>query len=318
MPWAENWHFKTPKKTQKQSEAWKLALWSTPPLAGVCSKFRRMLEVGGGRVSSEHACLLSILWASALSEVFEQLLNSCYWIVKVFHFVTTKIVFTKCWTLAHAWADHPEGVRYLRSVAKRNAKTLKNQLDLLKSSQKIGKAGSKTDSKHLCSDDTSPTSDLRRNLLANFWSAQMRMKLNKQNPWRWPHCPTCFWRHNRVVNSDEKSSWWEFRPRKNIFSPPPKCTANTLLPPPPTRRETPPHPHGIFNKKSSRKKKKTNKISEMSTKNRTRGKTEVKWGPNKVHGGGPKLRLKGVRDFEQNAKLRTTVWKPPLTDPQEN
>ena len=68
--------------------------------------------------------------------------------------------------LGDSQTDHPEGLRYLRSVAKKNAKTLENQLDLLKSNQNIGIClGSKTDSKHVCLDDTSPTSSLRRNLL---------------------------------------------------------------------------------------------------------------------------------------------------------
>ena len=68
--------------------------------------------------------------------------------------------------------DHREGLRYLRSVAKRNAKVLKNQLDLgeIQSKNSWAKSGSKTDRKHVCLDDTSPTSSLRRNLLVSHWA----------------------------------------------------------------------------------------------------------------------------------------------------
>ena len=82
---------------------------------------------------------LSLCLSRDLQTRTQQLLLDC--------FVTTKIVLqSKCWTLAHACkptntddskknlgdsqTDHREGLRHLRSVAKRNAKTLKNQLDL--------------------------------------------------------------------------------------------------------------------------------------------------------------------------------------------
>ena len=68
--------------------------------------------------------------------------------------------------LGASQTDHREGLRHPRSVAKRNAKTLKNRVDLGETQSKNSweKSGSKTDRKHVCLDDTSPTSSLRRNL----------------------------------------------------------------------------------------------------------------------------------------------------------
>ena len=92
---SENWHVSNSKK-QAETEHMKIGPLKHPPLAGVCSKFRRMLEVGGGCHPSMRVCCQSFEpLPFEISVVFEQELNNCYWIVKIFRFVTTKVIFTK-------------------------------------------------------------------------------------------------------------------------------------------------------------------------------------------------------------------------------
>ena len=64
--------------------------------------------------------------------------------------------------LGDSQTDHREGLRYLRSVAKRNAKTLKNQLDLgeIRSNNNWETSGFKTDRKNVCLDDTAPYDEI--------------------------------------------------------------------------------------------------------------------------------------------------------------
>ena len=160
-----------------------------PPLAGVCSKFRRMLQVGGGgchpsmRVCCQSFELLPFQRSSNKSS------TTAIGFSKFFAFVTTKIVFYRVSAgrlptpasplmqmirpkinLGDSQTDQSRRPQVPEICCKEKCQNFEEPTGLVEiQSKKIGKCpGSKTDSKHVCLDDTSPTSSLRRNLLSKI------------------------------------------------------------------------------------------------------------------------------------------------------
>ena len=167
---SESWHFKTAKKTEAERRV-KIGPLKHPPWLGCVANFVVCLKLGeGGCHPSMRVCCQSFerlpfqtssnkssTTAIGLSKLPCHSKDSSYKAsaggLPTPASPPMQMIQPKK-NLGDSQTDHPEGLRCLRSVAKRNAKTLKSQLDLLKSNQKNGKCpGSKTDSKHVCLDE---------------------------------------------------------------------------------------------------------------------------------------------------------------------
>ena len=186
MPWALKIGVSKHEIKAEAERGVKIGPLKHPPWLGCVTNLVVCWKFGGGRgVSSEHASFavspLSLCLFRGLRTIVQQLLLDC----QSFSLCHNKDNFYKGSAgrlpmpasppmqmiqpkknLGDSQTDHPEGLRYLRSVAKRNApQNLNKPTGLVEiQSKEIGKCpGSKTDSKHVCLDDTSPTSSLRQN-----------------------------------------------------------------------------------------------------------------------------------------------------------